>query len=85
MGRKFLVILTAVLFLAGVSVPLFAAVDVGNKICPVTGDKIDPKSNFTYEYKGKVYHFCCPMCVPEFKNNPAKYIEKIKEEKGENG
>ena len=54
-----------------------AAVDVGNKVCPVTGDNIKPKSNITYEYQGKIYHFCCPMCVPEFKKDPEKYIKKM--------
>ena len=56
-------------------------VDVGNKVCPVTGDKINPKNNVTYEYQGKTYHFCCPMCVPEFRKNPEKYIEVINKEK----
>ena len=26
------------------------------------------------EYKGKTYYFCCPGCVDEFKQNPAKYV-----------
>jgi len=33
-------------------------VDVGNKICPVSGEKIDEKMKATYEYEGKVYNFC---------------------------
>jgi YHS domain-containing protein len=57
------------------------SVDVGNKICPVSGEKIDQKLKATYEYEGKIYNFCCPMCVEEFKKDPHKYIEKIKEEK----
>ncbi len=51
---------------------------VGNKICPVTGEKINKKTEVTYEYKGRVYSFCCLACVPEFKKNPEKYIEKMK-------
>lgn len=54
------------------------AVNVGNKICPVTGDKVDGKT--TYEYQGKVYNFCCPACIPEFKKDPEKYIKKVEEE-----
>lgn len=59
----------------------FAAVEVGNKICPVSGEKIDEKMKATYEYKGKIYNFCCPMCIDEFKKDPGKYIKKIEEEK----
>jgi YHS domain-containing protein len=55
--------------------------DVGNKICPVTGEKIDEKSKATYEYQGKIYNFCCPMCIDQFKKDPQKYIKKIEEEK----
>ncbi|MFA4981475.1 MAG: hypothetical protein WC592_03285 [Candidatus Omnitrophota bacterium] len=40
-------------------------VDVANKVCPVTGDKIDPKSNITYEYQGKIYHFCCLIYIKQ--------------------
>jgi YHS domain-containing protein len=62
-----------------------AAEDVGNKICPVTGDKINEEAKTTYEYKDKTYNFCCPMCIGEFKKNPEKYIEKIKEQETEEG
>lgn len=55
-------------------------VDVGNKICPVSGEKIDPKFKETYEYNGKIYNFCCAMCIDTFKSNPDKYIKKVKEE-----
>ena len=54
--------------------------DVGNKICPVLGEKIDEKTKATYEYKGKIYNFCCAMCIDEFKNDPDKYIKKVEEE-----
>ncbi len=56
------------------------AVGVGNKICPVSGEKIDEKTKVTYEYKGKIYNFCCPMCIDEFKKDPEKYIKKLEEE-----
>ncbi len=55
-------------------------VDVGNKICPVSGEKIVPKFKVTYEYKGKIYNFCCAMCIDTFKSNPEKYIKKVNEE-----
>ena len=53
---------------------------VGNKICQVSGDKIDEKTKVTYEYKGKIYNLCCPICVEEFKKDPEKYIGKIEKE-----
>lgn len=54
--------------------------NVGNKICPVSGEKIDEKMKATYEYEGKVYNFCCASCVEEFKKDPDKYIKKVDEE-----
>jgi YHS domain-containing protein len=56
------------------------AIDVGNKICPVMNARIKDKTRTTYEYKGKVYSFCCQGCVDEFKKDPEKYIKKIEEE-----
>jgi YHS domain-containing protein len=56
------------------------AVDVGNKICPVTGEKIDEKTKAIIEYNGKVYNLCCAMCIDEFNKDPEKYIKKINEE-----
>ena len=52
---------------------------IGNEICPVSGETIDEKMKQTYEYKGKIYNFCCPMCVEEFKKDPEKYIKKMGE------
>ena len=57
------------------------AENVGNKICPVTGEKIDEKTKVTYEYQGKIYNFCCAGCPDEFKKDPEKYIKKVEEEK----
>jgi len=59
------------------------AVDAGNKICPVSGEKINEKMKATYEYEGKVYNFCCAMCIDEFKKDPKKYIKKVEEEKAQ--
>lgn len=55
--------------------------EVGNKICPVTGDKIDEKTKVTVEYEGKIYNLCCSGCINIFKADPQKYIKKIEEEK----
>ncbi|MDD5246027.1 MAG: YHS domain-containing protein [Candidatus Omnitrophica bacterium] len=54
--------------------------EMGNTICPVSGEKIDPQTKATYEYQGRIINFCCPVCVEEFKKDPEKYIKKIDEE-----
>ena len=48
-----------------------AIVDAGNKICPVSGDKVSGKDS--YEYNGKNYGLCCPMCTASFEQDPVKY------------
>jgi YHS domain-containing protein len=54
--------------------------EVGNKICPVSDEEIKDETKVTYEYEGKIYNFCCQMCVDEFKKDPERYIEKIEGE-----
>ncbi|MDP2912161.1 MAG: YHS domain-containing protein [Candidatus Omnitrophota bacterium] len=56
------------------------AVDAGNKICPVMGEPLDEASKATYEYEGKIYNFCCTMCIDTFKKEPQKYIDKVNQE-----
>jgi len=60
--------------------PVAAPVEVGNKICPVSGEKIpapgqkgDMGEAVKYEYNGKIYNLCCPMCIKDFKKDPDKY------------
>lgn len=50
-------------------------------ICPVMGGTKSDK--YSYTYKGKVYYFCCPRCIKAFKENPEKYISKVKKIKVE--
>ena len=53
-----------------------AAVDVGNTVCPVTGDKVGD-SKLTGTYDGKTYHFCCDDCPKAFAKDPAKYANAV--------
>ena len=46
-------------------------------ICPVMRESASEE--YYYEYNGKTYYFCCPMCIEKFKQNPDEYISKIKE------
>lgn len=52
---------------------------VGNRICPVSGQEIKPGSQAEYVYKGKVYNFCCPMCIDTFQQDPEKYLKLLEE------
>lgn len=57
------------------------AVNVGNKICPVSAEKIGEEMDpVTYEYEGKIYNFCCAGCIDEFKKDPEKFINKVEQE-----
>ena len=49
--------------------------DVGNKMCPVSGEEVTGK-HFV-EYNGKRYGLCCPMCANKFKRDPEKYLKKM--------
>jgi YHS domain-containing protein len=91
MFKKILLLLIVGVFIFGVSKASFAitpdsestsskAVNVGNKICPVTDEKIDENAKVTYEYQGKIYNFCCAACPEEFKKDPDKYIQKVNKE-----
>ena len=44
---------------------------VGNKICPVMGEKVSGKHSVVYN--GKKYSLCCNKCVLQFERDPDKY------------
>ncbi|HLD87703.1 MAG TPA: TRASH domain-containing protein [Candidatus Omnitrophota bacterium] len=62
---------------AVIAVPVAAPVEVGNKICPVSGEKIvkstDMGEPVQIDHNGKIYGLCCPMCIKDFKKDPDKY------------
>lgn len=49
----------------------------GDRICPVTRTKANPK--FSWVVGGKTYQFCCPPCVDEFVRTAKEQPEEIKE------
>lgn len=55
------------------------ATEVGNAVCPVSGEKVDSMQKVQYEHEGKIYNFCCPACIDEFDKEPHKYIAKLSE------
>lgn len=58
-----------------------AEIEVGNKICPVSGDKVGAMSkSVKMSHNGKVYNLCCGMCVKDFNANPDKYTKIAEDE-----
>ena len=47
-----------------------------NTICPICGEKVDPK--LTTVYKGKVIGFGCAGCPEEFQKDPERYANNLK-------
>jgi len=58
------------------------AVEVGNKICPVSKEQVGKGGMLPYKitYNGKVYNLCCGMCVKDFNKDPEKYAKIAEEE-----
>lgn len=57
------------------------AIEVGNKICPVSKEKVGQMGKIiTHEYNGKIYNLCCAMCAKDFKKDPEKYSKIAEEE-----
>lgn len=55
-------------------------VEVGNKICPVTGMLVTELGKFTVEYEGKIYNLCSEACKETFLKDPTVYVDKVAEE-----
>lgn len=58
-------------------------VNVGNKICPISGEAVGKMGPAVqHEYKGKIYNLCCAGCVASFKGDPEKYVKIVEEQMG---
>jgi hypothetical protein len=51
---------------------------IEQKICPVMGEKINPK--LYYKYKNQKIYVCCAGCISVIKKNPEKYLKKVKKD-----
>ncbi len=51
-------------------------VDIGNALCPVTGDVSDP-AVFVVYHDMKV-RFCCPSCDLDFGSDPVRYLHALR-------
>ncbi len=46
--------------------------------CVVTGEKFaEGKEPVNYLYKERLVRFCCPSLIPQFNENPTKYLAKL--------
>jgi YHS domain-containing protein len=43
--------------------------------CPVCGAEVTAESEYTAEYEGETYYFCCDDCRNAFMEDPAKYMQ----------
>ncbi|MCE4610167.1 MAG: YHS domain-containing protein [Desulfurococcales archaeon] len=48
---------------------------MNHHIDPVCGMKVPQTTQYKTVYKGKIYYFCSPQCLKEFKKNPEYYLE----------
>ena len=49
-------------------------------IDPVCGTEVTAESEFTAEYEGVTFYFCCEKCRDEFIAEPGKFLEAAGEE-----
>ena len=59
-----------------------AAVEVSNKICPVSHEEVGKEgmAPFKVTHNGKTYNLCCSMCAKDFNKDPEKYVKLIEAE-----
>ena len=58
--------------------PAAVKAEITQKLCPVTGDAINP--NIYVDYNDRRIYFCCDMCPAEFRKNPEKYLKVLDEQ-----
>ena len=84
--KKVIISLVVMFAVAGASLVFaqpaaVAKIEVGNKICPVSGEKVGEMGDIVkYEYKGKIYNFCCEACLKDFVKNPEKFAKIAEDE-----
>jgi len=81
LSKSFIATFTAIMTAVMLSVPAVSAQTEKpaqlkpQTDCPVMGGKIN-KAVYS-DFEGKRVYFCCKGCVPEFNNDPAKYLKKL--------
>lgn len=63
-----------------------SAEEVGNKMCPVSGERVGEMGPIVkIGYKGKIYNLCCSGCIKKFEANSDKYVRIVEKELGNKG
>ncbi len=74
--KSIMLTLVLALFLAG---PVLAEAPAKPQTtCPVLAGNVNKE--VYADYKGQRVYFCCPGCDVEFKKDPEKYLQKMKEQ-----
>ncbi len=76
MIKLVVLVLALAMFPAGSA--LAAAAPQYQTTCPVLGGNVDRE--VYVDYQGKRIYFCCKGCDAEFKKDPEKYLQKMKEQ-----
>lgn len=54
--------------------------DYALDVCIVSGEKLGSMGKpEVLIHEGREVRFCCPACIPKFKEDPAKYLKKLDE------
>jgi len=72
---KSILVAVGALLIMGQVLAADTAASVPQTVCPVMGGKIN-KSLFV-DHDGKRVYVCCPGCLPDLKQDPAKYISQL--------
>lgn len=64
------------LVLPALTAPAPQAKPATNTVCPVTGEKVDPRKSPKTVVRGREYFLCCKECAPKLQQTPDKYLEK---------
>ncbi|QJB57025.1 hypothetical protein [Pseudodesulfovibrio sp. zrk46] len=82
MRKPFFIAAAAVFTLILSAMPTFSAfatAETGDqKLCPVMGFEIN--RDLFSDYMDKRIYFCCPICPPEFKRSPEKYMAEMRKQ-----
>ena len=52
------------------------AKNIGNTVCPIEDEAIDPEHKFLAYQNGMLINLCCAHCLEEFNKKPVEYTAK---------
>lgn len=76
--KSIIICLITLSFVFTLSLNLSAKENLVQTQCPVMG--YTPNKELYTDYQGKRIYFCCASCPEEFKKDPEKYLQKLKDQ-----